>query len=186
MALRDGKDVTLFHLSCWLCCRKTSSCASSSVWGGLSHCRASGILAVIIYLLFKSAKTGHSDSFLDQVNKYLTYLELYFNVMLHRHRSFPEAVPHAARSCLCKVSFRQDDMLLLWIKLFTYTEWTIYHWSSSKHGETCAVRTQCKALYFSDLAQHGIYSPPCFLCRSQCVILLTQLVHFGQTQKNSG
>ena len=160
MALTNGKDVTLFHLSSLLCCRKTSSCASCSVWGLLSHCRASGILAVVIYPLFKLAKTGHSDSFLDQVNKYLTSPELYFNVMLHKQQSFPEALPRPARSCLCKLSFRQDDMPVSSHKLFTSTQWAMYHWSSSKHGETCAVRMQCKALHFSHLTQHGIYSPP--------------------------
>ena len=90
---------------------KTSSCASCSVWGLLSHCGASGISAAIIHLLFKSAKTGHSHSFLDQVNKYLTYPELYSNVTLHRHQSFPEALP-----CLYEaacVSWASDRMICL-------------------------------------------------------------------------
>lgn len=111
MALTNGEGVTLFHLSCLLCGRKSSSCASRSVWGGLSHCRSSGILAVSIYLLFTWVKTGPSDSFLDQVNKYLTCHGLYFNVTLHRHQHSHRLllVLHEAAS----VSWAPDRMICL-------------------------------------------------------------------------
>lgn len=149
MALTNGKG-----LSCLLCCRQTRHSVSCSVWGLLSHCRASGVSAVIIYPSFKSVKPRHSDSVLDQVNKYLTYPESYFNVA--QTPVIPRGSSSRRRSCLCKLGFRQDDTPVSSHKLFTSTQWTMSHWSSSKQRAVCAVSMHYKALYFSHLTQHGI------------------------------
>lgn len=69
----------------------------------LSHCRASGVSAVIIHPSFNSVKPGHSDWVLDQVNKYLTYAGLYFNV--------PQ-MPVIPRGSSC-VSWASDRMICL-------------------------------------------------------------------------
>lgn len=92
MALVNRKDVTSIifcsvllqkdQLLCMLRSLRTQSL--QSLWKFSCH------------LLLKLLNTGHSDSFLDQVNNYLTYPELYFNVVLHRHQPFPEAAPRAA------------------------------------------------------------------------------------------
>lgn len=45
-------------------------------------------------------------------------------------------------------------------KLFTCIWWVMYHRTGNKHGRTCVVKMQCKALYFSGFPLQGVYSPP--------------------------
>lgn len=149
MALTNGEG-----LSCLLCCRQARPSASCSVWGLLSHCRASGVSAVITYPWWKSMKSGHSGSVLAQVNKYLTYPGLCFDVP--QTPVIPRGSSSRRAELLCKLGFRQDDMPVSSHKLFTSTQWTMSHWSSSKQGAVCAVSMHYKALYFSHLTQHGI------------------------------
>lgn len=136
--------------------RKSRSMHAASwenLWELFSCCRASGSVAAITYLPLKLVNSRHS--LFSQVSIYIwPILSCIF--MLCRLQPFPEAAPHTAGRCLCKLSFRQDDMPVSSHKLFTCIRWVMYHRTGSKPGRTCVVKMQCKALYCCGFPQQGV------------------------------
>lgn len=88
----------------------------------------------------------------------MTCPELHFHAA--QTPAIPRGSPHTAGRCLCKLSFRRDDMPVSSHKLFTCIWWVMYHRTGNKHGRTCVVKMQCKALYFCGFPLQGVYSPP--------------------------
>lgn len=117
----------------------------------LRHCRALEFECHPIPSL-KSVKPGHSGSLLDQANKYLTCPGLCFHVA--QMPVIAKALPHAARSCLCKLA---SDRMICLSHLISFLlplsgQCLIEAAVNREHWVLLA----CTTKLFSHLTQHGI------------------------------